>query len=261
MPATKLIEIMLNHRKGLIALILLLLSGCGSSSLDLKRMQEAQQQLLGGQFSEKTFELIIRYTSSDREVTRANACASLAAIALRYGGDVEARVSSVLTHALSDSSQAVRRTAAESFSDLSPGAIKEAEKSLVECLREGNDVSWFATEALARLGKDGAPVLPALLKALETSPPASVQDEAPQLRIFAAKALGQVGVSAPEIVLPVLKKAMTNQNPFFALEAAKAVRTLDLTNAESLAIINEFTNSPRSSLREDATHFLRTSKQ
>src|SRR6266436_5235715 len=111
---------MLNHRKGLTALLLLLLCGCGSSSLDLKRMQNAEEQLHGGQFSEKAFQVIIHYTRSNREVTRVNACASLAAIALRYGGDVEARVSSVLMHALSDSSQAVRRTAAESFSELSP---------------------------------------------------------------------------------------------------------------------------------------------
>jgi len=181
-------------------------------------------------------------------------------IARRYGGEVETRVTSVLIKALSDSSQAVRRTAAESFSELSPTAIKQGEKTLVEVLREGNDVSWFATDALARLGKDGTAVLPALLKALETTPPAGVQDEAPQLRIYAATALGQVGVSAPETVLPALKKAMTNQNPFFAIEAAKAVRMLDRTNAESLAIIREFANSPRSSLRNDANHFLKTTK-
>jgi len=223
-------------------------------------MRAAQEQLLGGQFSEKAFNVIVRYARSSREATRANACAFLAVIARRYGGDVEVRVTSVLIKALSDSSQAVRRTAAESFPELSPGAIKQAESSLVESLREENDVSWFAADALARLGKDGAGVLPALLKALETSPPAGVQDEAPQLRIYAAKALGQIGVSAPEIVLPALKKAMTNQNAFFAIEAAKAVRILDRTNAESLAIIRQFSNSPRSSLRDDAIHFLKTTE-
>src|SRR5882724_9033678 len=217
---------MVIYSKSLILLTLLLLSGCGSSSSDITYMRAAQEQLLGGQFSEKAFNVIVRYARSSREATRAKACAFLAVIARRYGGDVEVRVTSVLIKALSDSSQAVRRTAAESFPELSPGAIKQAESSLVESLREENDVSWFAADALARLGKDGAGVLPALLKALETSPPAGVQDEAPQLRIYAAKALGQIGVSAPEIVLPALKKAMTNQNAFFAIEAAKAVRIL-----------------------------------
>src|SRR5258706_2959911 len=90
-----------NHSRSFILMTLLLLPGCGSSSSDIERMREAEEQLLGGQFSGKTFNVIVRYSRSSREATRANACASLAVIARRYGGEVEARATDVLIKALS----------------------------------------------------------------------------------------------------------------------------------------------------------------
>jgi HEAT repeat protein len=131
-----------------------------------------------------------------------------AAIVLaRIGGPESARALPVLQKALKDADAHIQELAAASLANLGPNA-GPAKFDLADALtneKNSTRVRRNAALAIAHIGKEAKPIVPALVKALKTSQPLDV-------RQFAAEALAQMQYPANEAGLPAILNAIANDS-------------------------------------------------
>jgi HEAT repeat protein len=128
-----------------------------------------------------------------------------ATVLARIGGSESARALPVLQKALKDPDPQVREKSAASLSNLGPAAAP-AKFDLADALSDDKNpaiVRRNAALAIAHIGKEAKPVVPALVKALQANEP---QD----IRRYAAEALAQMQYPANEKAVPVILKAIAN---------------------------------------------------
>ncbi|HEY7156391.1 MAG TPA: HEAT repeat domain-containing protein [Gemmataceae bacterium] len=128
-----------------------------------------------------------------------------ATVLARIGGSESARALPVLRKALKDPDPEVRQKSAASLSNLGPAAAP-AKFDLADALSDDKNpaiVRRYAALAIAHIGKEAKPVVPALVKALQANEP---QD----IRRYAAEALAQMEYPANEKALPVILKTIAN---------------------------------------------------
>lgn len=83
-----------------------------------------------------------------------------------------------------------------------------------------------AVEGLAGMGKSAESAVPELLKLLDEYYPATEGDDGPQIRNYAAKALGNIGLVSDDVVMK-LKNGMAKGTYSFKIQCAVALIKLD----------------------------------
>lgn len=102
---------------------------------------------------------------------------------------------------------------------------------------------WWGAMGLAALGKEAAPVEPALR--------ARLSDESPSVRVAAAEAIGNIGDDAA--ALGVLTQALTHASPLVRLEALNVLDRLGVRAAPALAAMR----AARIELDDRSAQFIR----
>ena len=126
----------------------------------------------------------------------------------------------------SDADKEQCRRAAQALGQLGPGA-KEAIPLLVQALQSPSlEVRGFAVDALGRIGLhaqfEAQAAVPAIMA--EVDLPKEHINYAPlaAFRRLAARALGRIGLGATAAI-PVLEKALQNEDPLYRVQAALAL--------------------------------------
>lgn len=243
---------------------LCVLSGCDfSGKREFQKLKRLEERVRKNPRDKEAIDEIVAKAHGRSWFIRGNAVGTLGRLAHDFPQLLNT-VLPILIHSLETGDQWEQRTAVEQLIELAGITSFAAIPALTKALGAGDvDVAWFSAEALGKYGPvhEVSNAVPALAKALTLPTYPGAQDEAPQLRVFAATSLGRIGASNPKVALTALKQAMASDNPFLSLEAAKAVCLLEPENQDSLAVLQNFTTSSRRYLRDDATWFLKARAQ
>lgn len=232
-------------------------SGCGPSWRDdealIRELQILQEKVEANPGDTESLREIIAYTDDRNFISRANSIAIVGLIGTSQPSLLDEFVLPCLKRGLRDNDPGVRRVSAAAFTDIAPDAVAKAVPEMVIHLRrkdaENEDVLAFLIEALGRAGQSAASAVPIITEFLEREPPAGVQDEAPQLRIYAADSLGNIGSPAADDAIPKLTQTLSDPNPYFQMAAAKAVLKLRPQHEKALRTIERFRQSPDPTIR------------
>ncbi len=239
------------------AMSILLLLGCGRNWRDdqaeVEELRTIQEHIKEHPDDVAAIRTIIAKTDDRSFITRANSIAVLGNIGVVQPSLLDEFVLPYLKKGLRDNDPGVRRVSAAAFTDIAPDAVAKAVPEMVIHLRrkdaENEDVLAFLIEALGRAGQSAASAVPIITEFLEREPPAGVQDEAPQLRIYAADSLGNIGSPAADDAIPKLTQTLSDPNPYFQMAAAKAVLKLRPQHEKALRTIERFRQSPDPTIR------------
>lgn len=170
-----------------VQVLLLGFSGCTDRvRMYLTEMEQAEAALKKDPADLKAQAILIMHSRSGNPIIRANAVGFIGRGQIR---PLSSEMRTVVYAALEDTDRAVRRAAVEAMPRLGID-ITPVLGRLRFMVTEGNiDTAWFAAEALGYGGGNSVAALPELLWALGVK---GVRD-GPQLRVYAAEALGRMG--------------------------------------------------------------------
>ena len=122
----------------------------------------------------------------------------------------------------SDADKQQCRRAAQALGRFGPAA-KEAVPLLVQALQSpSTEVREFAVDALGRIGLEPQTVVPAIVAEADLPPEHINYKPLAPFRRLAARALGRFGPAATAAV-PMLEKALQNEDPLYRVQAALAL--------------------------------------
>lgn len=219
---------------------------------DLKLLMKVQTRIESNPSDSASLKKLQDYTHSGSFVIRANAIGVVGNIIATHPS-LRSTLLGTLIEGLDDPDPAVQRAAAEQFAHLDPASFAMASDKLFAKLDSANyDVAVFLLEAIAKLGSDAKPVVPRLCNILSSPAPTGVQDEAPQLRIYAAEALRMIGAPTADEAIPHLKEALDDSNPYFQIAAAKALFALRPGNGGATEVLTRLRKSEDVAVSEAA---------
>jgi HEAT repeat protein len=130
--------------------------------------------------------------------------------------------------ALEDPASAYHGMAAQALSEMGPQA-KVAIPAMIQAMRHipkdrTEDSRWAVAGALGEFGSDARDAVPEIIAAL--------RDPELAYRYMVARALGNIGVTSPE-VLRALEESLEPKDPLLLEEAAAAIRKLPIQNKPS----------------------------
>ncbi|MBI4556556.1 MAG: HEAT repeat domain-containing protein [Candidatus Hydrogenedentes bacterium] len=123
-----------------------------------------------------------------------------------------------LIEALGDSDYVVRSRAARALAELGPEAAP-AVPALVALLERRDDFAMEAAMTLGAIGPAAKEAIPALVEAAEQGSAVPVEEGRDALRVYAGEALGRIGPAA----LPDLITLLSHRNPDIRVCAAEAL--------------------------------------
>lgn len=247
-----------SHLRNMLLLIVLmpLFMSCGRSWRDdqavVDRLRLLEGQVLSDHQKDTALSEIQHYASSKDALTRGNAIAVLGGLAAA-NPELSNAVLPMLTAALSDKEASVRKVAAARLADLAPDLVGTAVPQLVERLgKETEDTTAYILEALSLTKQKARPAIPYIISLLSFAPPPGTEDEAPQLRIDAANALGAIGSPTANDAIPQLNRSLNASNPYFQIAAAKALLVLRPGDDDAKQVLSRLGSSPDVAVRKEA---------
>lgn len=196
---------------------------------------------------------IIAYADDRHFITRGNAIVVLGNIGVARPELLEEHVMPYLKKGLHDKDAGVRRGVASVFSDLPSDALQKCVPDILSQLKiENEDISQFLIQALGKAGAAARPAVPQLIATLLLRPPPGTQEEAPQLRVVAAEALGRIGPPAANEAVPALRRGLGESSPYFRIAAAKALLKLQPADEQARGVLDELSRSSDKAIRDEA---------
>ena len=220
------------------SIIILSALGCGNgtgSNPYHERMKKLSEQVKANPSDKTALNKLKSYTRSWDYWNRSYAYGYLAELAEQNVGGCQAELIPLFGKLLEDSNQELRRRGAETILDIGSPAVDKTLPALLKLLRKGeeDDVTWFSTEALGKLEnpEQARDIMPDLLKAASSRPPAGTQDSAPQVRYYALDSIKELATKNKLNVVPQLEHLMATAESPYKESVAKTILALDPTNA------------------------------